>query len=361
MTPFSKLWAILFLPLTALYSVISALKNWMYEDGILKPAKVSVPVISVGNLTVGGTGKTPVVAFLANELTDRGLKVGIVSRGYGRISKGTVWVSKEGKILVNAIRGGDEPVELAAVVRNSTIVVGETRFEAATELLDQVKVDVILVDDGMQHRKIHRDVNIAVQDVPSASGWKFQLPSGPFRESWKNITRADAVIWTKWNDPAPINNFDQWKKNDHQPHFWAKFVPRSFYHVREKRDMVLTEISGETAIAFCGIGQPEHFKSDLQRLGLDIVRFQAFPDHHAYSKQDLLTILELYRTSKVKWIITTAKDYHRLAAAQTTNDFMSQLPCIYLKGHIHLESGMDDLMALLMNKIEKAKTQSVMN
>lgn len=350
---FSKLWSILFLPLTAVYFLGSTLKNWLYDDGILTAKKVDVPVISIGNLTVGGTGKTPVVSFIANELTDRGFKVGIVSRGYGRITKGTVWVAKLGKIIVDAIDGGDEPVEMAAVVKDATIVVAETRFEAATELLSKVEVDVILVDDGMQHRKIYRDLNIIVQDVPSASHWRWQLPSGPFRESWRNVTRADVVLWTKWHEPAPIEKFTSWKIKKDQPHFWVQFVPRSFYYVKEKKNLDLHELNGQKAIAFCGIGQPGQFKKDLEKLGIDVVKSYYYPDHHAYSKGDLLHILDWYKNSKSQWIITTAKDYYRLVAAQTAHDFMSKLPFVILKGHIKLENGMDELMAIIMSKMVK--------
>lgn len=357
MQPFSKIWAVLFLPFTLIYSILSALKNFLYNSKILRPKKVDVPVISIGNLTVGGTGKTPVVAFLANELADRGFKVGIVSRGFRRQSKGTVWVAKEGEILVNALEGGDEPVELAATVKNSNVVVGDSRFEAATELLSKIKVDVILVDDGMQHRKFHRDFEMTVQDVSSASGWKFQLPSGPFRESWKNVRRSDLVLWTKWEHPLPKEKFSNWKSKNSQTHFWAEFIPKEFFYVRENKTMMLKDFSGQKAIAFCGIGQPFQFKKDLEKLGIIVLEFRTFTDHHAYTKQDLLAILELYKDTNAQWIFTTAKDFHRLKATQTTSDFMKHLPCVYLKGHIKVEEGNSLLIEKVLNGI-KAKFTS---
>lgn len=344
MHPFSKLWAILFLPLTLIYSVVSAIKNYLYDSKILTPKKVNVPVISIGNLTVGGTGKTPIVAFIANELSERGYKVGIVSRGYGRKSKGTVWVAKEGQLLTVALNGGDEPVELASTVKNITIVVGDSRYEAATELLSKVVVDFILVDDGMQHRKFQRDLEIVVQDVKSASGWKFQLPSGVFRESWKNIKRADIVLWTKWDHPAPTEKFTDWKTFPDQLHLWTEFVPKEFYSVQEKKTVGLKEMVEKTAVVFCGIGQPERFRSDLEKLGIRILEFKVFGDHYEYSEQDLEGIFKSYKLLNAQVILTTAKDFHRLKVSEIKNDF----PLFYLKGEVKVESGMEKLMESLV-------------
>ncbi len=347
MYPFSKPWAILFLPLTLIYSVVSAFKNFLYDSKILTPKKVNVPVISIGNLTVGGTGKTPVVAFIANELSERGYKVGIVSRGYGRKSKGTVWVAREGQILTDAANGGDEPIELASSVKYSSIVVGDSRYEAATELLSKVAVDFILVDDGMQHRKFHRDLDIAVQDVRSASGWKFQLPSGVFRESWKNIKRADIVLWTKWDHPAPTKKFSDWKTYQDQLHLWTEFVPKEFYSVQEKKAVSLSELAGKTAVVFCGIGQPERFKSDLEKLGIQILEFKVFGDHHDYSEQDLAGIYNSSKLLNAQVILTTAKDFHRL------NGFKTVFELFYLNGKIIVKEGHELLIERIIRSIKE--------
>lgn len=349
---FGPCWKYIFLPFTIIYSTISGLKNIVYDWKILRPRKVNIPVISIGNLTVGGTGKTPIVAFIANELEERGIKVGIVSRGYKRETTGTKWVSKNGEILMDAISAGDEPVELAATVKFATVVVGDTRYEAAVELLKGVPVDVILIDDGMQHRKFFRHVEIVVQDISSATQNKFQLPSGPFRESWKNCQRADVIIWTKWNEinTELSNEWKQYAPNAVQ--LWARFIPKEFYFVREKKKIPLNGFKEITAIAFCGIGQPLHFKNDLEKLGIHIVRFFSYPDHYSYQKQDLLQIIEAFKETRADFVFTTAKDYHRLAATQTSRDFMRYLPTITMLGSVEISSGTSTLMDYLTAKID---------
>jgi len=355
MYPFSKLWAILFLPFTLIYSVSSAVKNFLYDSKFLTPKKVNVPVISIGNLTMGGTGKTPVVAFIANELSERGYKVGIVSRGYGRQSKGTIWVAQNGEVLATAKEGGDEPVELASSIKNVSVVVADTRFAAATELLSKIKVDIILVDDGMQHRKFHRDFEIVVQDVKSAAGWKLHLPSGEFRESWKNVKRADMVIWTKWNNSINKDKYSAWKTNPDQSHFWGEFSPKDFYLPKEKRSIVLTSLKGQTAVVFCGIGKPENFRLDLEKLGIVILEFRIFKDHHAYTDQDLKQINDLFHDSKAQWLLTTAKDFYRLDSEKMSKEFVQKFPLLYLRGAMNLLEKKDEFVGAIVRKVLETK------
>lgn len=351
MYPFSKLWAILFLPFTLIYSVSSAVKNFLYDSKFLTPKKVNVPVISIGNLTMGGTGKTPVVAFIANELSERGYKVGIVSRGYGRLSKGTIWVARNGEVLATAKEGGDEPVELASSIKNVSVVVANTRFAAATELLSKIKVDIILVDDGMQHRKFHRDFEIVVQDVKSASGWKFQLPSGVFRESWKNVKRADMVIWTKWNNSINKNKFSASKTNPDQSHFWGEFCPKDFYFPKENRSIELSNLKGERAVVFCGIGQPENFKTDLEKLGIVVEEFRIFKDHHVYADQDIKAIISSFHDHRNPWILTTAKDFYRLESEKKSQDFVQNFPLLYLRGSMNLTEGKEEFVGTIIKRV----------
>ncbi|MBN8704754.1 MAG: tetraacyldisaccharide 4'-kinase [Bacteroidetes bacterium] len=318
MTPFGFVWKILFLPLTFLYGFLSFTKNLLFDSGILKPKKVSVPVISIGNLTAGGTGKTPITAFIAQLLIDEGKQVGIVSRGYGRQTKGTVWVCREGKLLVSSDEGGDEPVELALWVPGLSIVVSESRFDAATELLRLVKVDVILVDDGFQHRQFHRDIDILVQDLQSWISNRFQLPSGRFRESWKHAKSADALIWTKGSTILkekaeklgtgylPLNTFLAERKK----------VQPVFQGTQNRYDF-----AGKKAVAFCGIGLPDIFFSDAESVGLALVSRKSFPDHHVYSDSDLSGLSRELTESAADFFLTTLKDSCRLNATPAGKAF----------------------------------------
>lgn len=311
MTPFGFVWKILFLPLTFLYGFLSFTKNLLFDSGILKPKKVSVPVISIGNLTAGGTGKTPITAFIAQLLIDEGKQVGIVSRGYGRQTKGTVWVCREGKLLVSSDEGGDEPVELSFRVPGLSIVVSESRFDAASELLRLVKVDVILVDDGFQHRQFHRDIDILVQDLPSWISNRFQLPSGRFRESWKHAKSADALIWTKGSNTL----------QKEAERLGTGYLPlNTFLAEREKAQPVFPGINnsddftGKKAVAFCGIGLPDIFFNDAEAAGLVLASRNSFPDHHIYSDSDFNGLVSELTESDADFFLTTLKDSCRLNA-----------------------------------------------
>jgi len=321
MTPFGTVWKILFLPLTFLYGLISFTRNLLFDSGILKPKRVSVPVISIGNLTAGGTGKTPITAFIAQILSEAGKKVGIVSRGYGRNSKGTIWVCREGVLLVSSDEGGDEPVELAMRVPGISIVVGESRFLAAEELLRSVNADVILVDDGFQHRQFHRDIDILVQDLPSWLKNRFQLPSGRFRESWKNAKSADALIWTKGSETQQTEA--EKLGNGYLPE-------HTYFAERQKTTPVPFGNSfpdgceGKMFFAFCGIGLPEHFISEAINAGVVVSGSFFFPDHHIFSEADLSDLCHRLADSGADGFITTLKDVCRLRASQAGKRFLEE-------------------------------------
>ena len=201
---------ILLYPFSILYGFIIVIRNLFFDIGIFKTRKVNVPVISIGNITAGGTGKTPIVEYLTQYFLEQNHKVAVISRGYKRKTKGTVVVS-DGKLLIyNASECGDEPLQIASKFPEAIIIVDENRYRAAKLAEEKFKCDIILMDDGFQHRNLHRDFDVVVIDVTKPPNKEGLLPSGFKREPLSSLKRADAIIFSRWNDSKKfeIDKFD---------------------------------------------------------------------------------------------------------------------------------------------------------
>ncbi len=258
----------LLLPLTGLFIGLAALKRYF-----TKPEKLSVPVIVVGNITVGGAGKTPLTLWLAQQLAARGLKPGIVSRGYGGENTSPRAVS----LAASPAQVGDEPLLLA---RRSGVPVWVARDRSAAGralLVAHPEVDVILCDDGLQHTRLARDIELAVFDGRGAgNGWR--LPVGPLREPLSRLVTVDAII---------CNDFSGQQMPPQVPQFAMRLQAASFYRLDDPQQTCPAgQLAGKKLYAMAGIGDPKRFFNTLETLGL---RFEAhpFPDHHAYSAADL--------------------------------------------------------------------------
>ena len=173
------------------------IRNWLFDIGILKSVDVGVPVISVGNITAGGTGKTPIVENIAKIFIEQGKKVAIVSRGFGRASRGTVVVSDGKNILAKAKDAGDEPLYLAQRFNSVIVVVDEQRVRGAQLAVTKYGAEIILLDDGFQHRYLKRDIDIVLMDSQNSPFVTSLLPAGYRREPLRSLQRANAIIWTK--------------------------------------------------------------------------------------------------------------------------------------------------------------------
>ncbi|MGE5489656.1 MAG: tetraacyldisaccharide 4'-kinase [Actinomycetota bacterium] len=262
---------LLLLPLWLVFVALSGLRRGLYRLGILRVERLPVPVIVVGNITVGGAGKTPLTLWLARELLRRGRRPGVISRGYGGGAR------EPRPVSVDADPGlvGDEPLLLA---RRSGVPVwvGRDRAAAARALLAaQPVVDVILCDDGLQHYRLGRDAEVAVFDGRgTGNGWR--LPLGPLREPLSRLAAVDAVVCNGVaNLPLPVPSFDMVLR------------PGNFRSLSESQVVCVAEkLKGKILHAVAGIGDPERFFRTLEGMGLEFVR-HPFPDHHAYSAADL--------------------------------------------------------------------------
>jgi tetraacyldisaccharide 4'-kinase len=285
----------------ALFGAGVALRGLLYDHGLLTPARVEgLRVLSVGNLTVGGTGKTPAVAWLAAALAARGARVAVLSRGYGRRERRALRVEP----AHSAAEVGDEPLLLARALPGVPVYVGPDRVQLAHRARAE-GADWALLDDGFQHRRLARDVDLVVVDAASPFGNGLLLPAGPLREPvsaarratavWLRCDRADAPV------PAP------WA---HLPVIRAAHLPGAVLDPAGARHP-LAVLAGRRVLAFAGLARPRGFFASLSALGAEVVQARAFADHHAYSREELKRLAgEASRLGAQ--CITTAKDAVRL-------------------------------------------------
>jgi len=309
-------------PFGALYSAAISARSIGYEKRFLKTHEVAVPVISVGNITVGGTGKTPLVQWLAQRLADSSRTVCILTRGYRRENpKQQVVVSDGEQILSNLAHSGDEAMMLAESLRGrSAVLCDANRIAAATWAVDHLHSDVLLLDDGFQHRRLARDLDIVTIDASNPFGNEHLLPAGILREPIKNLDRADCIVLTRSSD-RETELIERLRQVTNAPIFESRTTIDNFHALHSRNDVQdATEID-EPVAAFCGIGNPRAFFSQLRGVPMDVRHEAAFRDHHKYSQADIDHLTEQARSKGAQALITTAKDAVKLGF------FRFELPC----------------------------------
>ena len=308
------------------YSFGVGLKNLLYDIGIFRPKKVDAFVISVGNYTTGGVGKTPVVAEIARYLIDKGERVAVVSRGYGgKLDNRNVNVISDGiNLHYNAEMAGDEPYWLAVNLNMCAVLTCADRYKACEYAIEQFGITTIILDDGFQHRKLHRDLDIVLVDSEKQFGNGYVLPAGPLRE---DINEAEnTVVWV--NKECRADKFVVVSKNVFHDRAlkYANELKQRFgkeiYLCKIEPDYVYNIVSGEhlcggTEItALSAIGQPEQFYGFLEKDYI-IKKKITFDDHHQYIKKDIKNIDGI--------IVTTEKDAVKLALLGNTNIYALKL------------------------------------
>ncbi|MDD3436633.1 MAG: tetraacyldisaccharide 4'-kinase [Candidatus Gastranaerophilales bacterium] len=297
------------------YAIGSRLKNSLYDKNILTPKKVDAFVISVGNLTTGGVGKTPVVAEIANYLTQKGEKVAIVSRGYGSGLSKEGWafrpntinlISDGEKIFFDADMAGDEPVWLAKNTK-AVVITCKNRYGGSKYAIEKFGVTKIILDDGFQHRKLHRDLDIVLVDSEKAFGNEKLLPAGPLREGAQAFDRVDKIVIVSKNTEhtraekyAKIMNKKLSKET-----FVCYMEPDFVYNVFKPEERLS---KGEKILAFSAIGQPQQFYNFLK--DYDVLKTVDFDDHHNYTQADIDKLVGCINAPVS--LITTEKDASKL-------------------------------------------------
>jgi tetraacyldisaccharide 4'-kinase len=253
------------LPLSLLFCAVSILRRFTYIKGLLPDYAMPVPVIIVGNISVGGTGKTPLLIALCEYMIGQGYKPGVISRGYGAGTSGEYSVAAND----DAAACGDEPL-LIKQRTGCPVIIGRDRVAAAKKLLAENDCDIILSDDGMQHYRLKRDIEIAVVDTLRKFGNGYCLPAGPLREPESRLQKVDMVV--------------EHGKSDHKYHFSLEFGAAINLVTAEQREM--ESFTAGKAHAVAGIGHPQRFFRQLKALGVEVTE-HAFPDHHAYTASDI--------------------------------------------------------------------------
>lgn len=295
--------------LEAPYRAGAWLHRGSYRWGLLRPARLPARVIAIGNLTVGGSGKTPVAAWLATQLHARGHKVAILSRGVRGGSASRVNVVSDGqRVLQSPAEVGDEPVWLARTLRGVPVLAGRNRVALGLRAIALFGVEVLLLDDGFQHHRVQRDLNLVCVDAALGLGNGHVLPRGPLREPLSSLDQADAILWTRVPPELATRPSDA-RIPARIPAFRIHMAPRQLRSVVSGEMHSLDELRGLEVGAFSGIARPQRLRQDLERLGARVSTLRVFPDHHLYSRQDLESL-----DSSVHWI-TTAKDAVKIPAS----------------------------------------------
>ncbi|HSA06238.1 MAG TPA: tetraacyldisaccharide 4'-kinase [Candidatus Gastranaerophilales bacterium] len=304
-----KLALIFLIPASYLYGFIIYIRNFLYDIKLIKSAKLPAYMISIGNLTTGGTGKTPITSFIANNIA---VKTAVISRGYGgKLSnKNTNIISDGEKLFCSAEFAGDEPFWIAENSKGTVVITGKNRIKSAQYAIKNFNSQVLILDDGFQHRKLHRDLNILLIDSEKMFGNNFLLPAGPLREPLNQIKRADKVIIVNKNpyikgSEEKIKKLQEVLKNKYSKEsFICEFRTEKIYNIMTGQ--AIEQIN--KAAAFSGIAQPESFFSILEEKNINILQKKVFSDHYLYKIEDIKSLIEDAANLGADAIITTEKD-----------------------------------------------------
>ena len=352
----------------------------LYEKGFFKSFSLGAFVVGVGNLTVGGTGKTPIVALAAEILADAGEKVCVISRGYKRENAKTQVVVSDGeKILANVRQAGDEPLELARKLLGKAVVISDAnRVRAAKRARETLGATAFVLDDAFQHLRARRNANIAVIDATNPFGNGRLLPFGILREPLDGLKRADAVIITRsdlvekvetienlraeirrHNRACPIfvstnrisnliETANFFEKNDCAANYKASVEERETNGSNSEYSKSVAGNPKSKFLAFCGLGNPRGFFEQLRRENFDLAATESFPDHYFYRQSDVEKLEETARKKGVNALLTTAKD------AVKFTDLKFKLPCLVAESKIVFAGG-NDFRGWLLARLGEAR------
>ncbi|MEI6081125.1 MAG: tetraacyldisaccharide 4'-kinase [Verrucomicrobiota bacterium] len=336
--------------LSFLYLAIVSLRIKLYASNILRPHQIGCPVVSIGNLTVGGTGKTPVVEKLARELSSRGRKVVILSRGYKstlqRIPGNNHYpvrvVSEGGALLLDSRNAGDEPFMLAKNLRGVAVVVDKDRVECGRHAISKFGCDLLILDDGLQYLRLQRRFDLVLIDREAPFGNEYLLPRGTLREPPSHLRRATHILITKCegSDLTELHRRIR-LHNRTAPIIECRHRPVELQDFSTGEQIPISSLQGLRVAALSAIASPESFEQGLRRLGVSLDITQSFADHHRYSKRELDRFIKRCTRRGVSCIITTEKD-----AVRMPHLLNQEIPIHYLRIEIEIIKGQEhwDLM-----------------
>ena len=340
--------------LSFIYLAIVQLRLYLYSKRILKERQLGCLVISIGNLTVGGTGKTPVVEKFARALQSGGRKVAILSRGYksvdrrrrktwwervlGQRSENPPRVVSDGKrVLLDSGTSGDEPYMLASNLRGVAVVVDKDRVKGGLHALKELGVDTLLLDDGLQYLHLKHRLDIVLVDRQAPFGNEHLLPRGTLREPPRNLRRASYIFITKCNGESNSDLIERIRQHNRTAEIIeCTHKPLYLKHVYREERLPLDYLKGLYIGSLCGIAAPESFEEGLRKLGAKIELSRHFADHHRYVVKELTSFLQRCVRRDVSAVITTEKDAVRLPVLDKL-----EMPIYFLRVEIEILNGQE--------------------
>lgn len=336
----------LLIPFYLLYGVVIWMRNFCYSSGIIKQKQLPCQVISVGNIVAGGTGKTPAVIAIAKHLQKNSYKVGVLLRGYkGKSNSKITFVSDGEKLLCTRDECGDEADMLARHLTNMPIAVGKKRYLTGKAIIERFACDMLILDDGFQHRQLLRDLDILIVDATQPYGTGKMLPIGTLREPKSSIQRADLILLTRTEIPnidiAKIKaDLDRIAPNT--PILASVHEPTSLYFLNQQGENMSLRVEdylkNKRILAVCGIGNPEAFVSTLRKYNPETLELFAFADHHVYTMSDLQKIEQKMKQHQSEIVVITQKDEQKIASLSP--DF----PIVVLGIELVITNGIEVLM-----------------
>ena len=319
-------------PLSLLYGAVTRTRLSLYRRGTFQTTKLDRPVISIGNITTGGTGKTPLVEYVARTIASQGKKVCILTRGYGRKDPHLQVIVSDGYgVLASPSEAGDEPYLLATKLTGQAAVISSAdRIAAGQEAIKDFGTEVFVLDDGFQHLRIARDLNILCIDATNPWGGGRLLPYGRLRESLDGLRRADCVVLTRCDHVESVNGLREEinELTGGRPIFESRMRPVRVVSLKNGPETIAAP---ERVGAFCAVGNPSSFFGSLTRLGYELGFERAFADHHEYSQSEVDALNQLAEQTGANALITTAKDAVKLKGMSFA------LPCYVLEIEIAID------------------------
>ena len=339
---------------SCLFAAAVGVRYFLYRTGILRRYPLGIQVISIGNVTAGGTGKTPVTEIFARTLAAEGRKVAILSRGYRR--KEAPWwrrmftqvidpplvVSDGRHVLLDSAIGGDEPYMLASNLPGVAVVVDRNRVKAGRYAIKRLGCDTIILDDGFQYQKLKHSVEVVLVDSTNPFGNGNMLPRGILREPVRHLKRADIIFLTKCRGDVSAVRDEIRRYNKTAEIVECNHTPKSLKDVWSREEYPLSWLQGKTTCTLSGIASPKGFENSLRRLGAKVVWCERYADHHRYDASEILYALNRSADMGADALVTTEKDAVRFPRFETT-----PVKCLYLRIAIEILSGAESFDSII--------------